>query len=501
VKNSAVTIFIISMLSLHAYGGAGGVHGGQGVVCRNSSKAIVSLEILDHYEGRTLGGKIDMGPANFTYQQKIKYVLDRLAKIDPLSAQRYQKRADEFFANAQPLTPAQMKVISDSNEPVNPDTGCAKEQFVVQQTPPKPDQARYLYNIELEQYAEKNNAQALAGIILHEVIYTDAVETFGQQNSDGTRYYNFEISSIRMNAITADQYLLLLHNSGFEKPGIGLFSIVYGQTPVGIGASPEGKTLWPGCLPGGAKTPSWCGHLALPTLITIANSQSILLDNQDTNKWNVIFEHSDGGYFGNKDGLDLALDSQNHVTFGFLDKNKETDLYIIGQNKIKAAKGSPIWLYPDGNVMSVYMAGASTVLSSPVGPLPFEGIDEPITFYPNNQVRSGYISESQIKIGKISYQASGHIMFDSTGIVTELGQTKPVRLVLNGSPVTLSAHAFFSDGSIYRAHFEEGTLLDTRGKKVKFTYNRINGPKANGGYCDEWKITLDQEGHFVSCGW
>ena len=74
-------------------------NGGDGVVCvdKDGNKTV---EALDLFEGRgRYRFQIDMGPGQ-TYLDKVKYVLDRLAIVDPLRSGWYWEKAKTFEVNA-----------------------------------------------------------------------------------------------------------------------------------------------------------------------------------------------------------------------------------------------------------------------------------------------------------------------------------------------------------------------------------------------------------------
>jgi hypothetical protein len=190
--------------------------GGHGVVCTNPNGSIKSLELLDYYEWENSeSAQLDLGPVAANYHAKIKFVLDRLSNIDPVAASRFKTRALKFDSEMKLINDAQMPTVGgDSHEIINPDRSCYKARFAVQVFNPKEGQKRYWVNRDLWNVADETTK---AGLILHEIIYKDAVEIFNQDNSDLVRYYNFMISSTEMNGIDAKKYGNILYGAKFTS--------------------------------------------------------------------------------------------------------------------------------------------------------------------------------------------------------------------------------------------------------------------------------------------
>ena len=205
-------------------------HGGKGIACKNGT----TVTLLDYFEtAQTTTYNIDLGPNQGNYLDRVNYVLNRLSKIDPVSAARFSARAATFESERKFVAEAVIKTIADSNDAVNPPAGCTEEQFAVQVFNLKPGQARYLINQDLWNAADDVNR---AGLVLHEIILTDAVNEFSQQNSDNTRYYNGFISSDAMNSVSPSAYLSVIQAADFEESKTKcLISLVTHGIPVCTG--------------------------------------------------------------------------------------------------------------------------------------------------------------------------------------------------------------------------------------------------------------------------
>jgi hypothetical protein len=146
-------------------------NGGNVVVCRDGEGVIESVELLDYYEGRELSSKLHpaLGPNSLTQIEKARYALQRLRRLDGARADGYQASAEKFFAEAAFV---KNQILPDTKDygyvplPAN----CKIEQIAVQHT--VVDGKRYHINQDLWNLL---TADHQAGLILHEVIYHDAL--------------------------------------------------------------------------------------------------------------------------------------------------------------------------------------------------------------------------------------------------------------------------------------------------------------------------------------
>lgn len=195
------------MIFQHSF--AGDKRGGGNVhVCENGA----NTQLLDYVElSQETGFTVDMGPASKDYKVHIKFVLDRLSKVDAVAAKRFAHYAslfeeEVFFADSQRL-----RDVSDSNEILSPTKNCKKVQFAVQREKLRAlEKKKYFVDGKLWAMV---SGQVKAALVLHEVIYRDQIEN---GNSDGVRYYNFFISSNWMNKVTSQDYYQLVKDSEFK---------------------------------------------------------------------------------------------------------------------------------------------------------------------------------------------------------------------------------------------------------------------------------------------
>lgn len=190
-------IALLAMMSLNANADRVG-NGGDVVVCRNATNQITSIEALDIYEGRVRWRiEFDLGDSSLSPLEKVELALSRLDRVSPIRAQRYLEKAQQFEANALFLDNVELLDIPDSNHLVFP-KNCKVEQIIVQRTPRFPDDRRYHVSNDLWKLLDSTNKAAL---ILHEIIYEEALE-FWHQDSVPTRYFNANLMSHRFTHLT-----------------------------------------------------------------------------------------------------------------------------------------------------------------------------------------------------------------------------------------------------------------------------------------------------------
>ncbi len=196
-------------------------NGGNAVVCYADTdhREIVSVEMFDYWEmerSRPIAGGVRLGSPTLSVNAKIDTVLRRLSVIDPVRARRYRESAyeildhlEEFLSDDVNPTP-----IEDDNPAVEPNEPCVKVQFAVQLVEPQPGKRRFQINRRLWNASPTTN-DARAGLILHEVIYREALGV-GHQNSDAVRYLNYALSTGFLSRANAEiRYERILVSSRF----------------------------------------------------------------------------------------------------------------------------------------------------------------------------------------------------------------------------------------------------------------------------------------------
>ncbi|MGE3973033.1 MAG: hypothetical protein AB7F59_00755 [Bdellovibrionales bacterium] len=184
-------------------------NGGDVLICPNKKP-----ELLDYYEARTLPKtklKIDLGPTHLSVPEKIDYVLKRLARVSPYRAKYYGQLYSTFNNEVSFVPDANLKDIPDSDELVIP-KGCELKQAAIQTTPKFPDDPRYTID---ETIWKQMDNYSQAGLILHEIVYRDALQD-NHINSIPTRKLNGLIASTYMETISTDQFREYLVAGNFK---------------------------------------------------------------------------------------------------------------------------------------------------------------------------------------------------------------------------------------------------------------------------------------------
>ncbi|MNS91146.1 hypothetical protein D3C72_1252240 [compost metagenome] len=187
-------------------------NGGDAVVCVGQDGR-KQVEILDYYEARVMRGiQVDLGAESLSVEDKIDLALARLSKISPIRARAYKAEAQVFIESAKPITGSVFEDIPDSQHLTVP-ANCTLSQLVIQRHDAPADEPKYLY--DADSWKLMSNTQK-AGMILHEVVYSEALDE-GAWNSIGSRYLNSKISSSLAAYKTDKNIVSLLREVGLNK--------------------------------------------------------------------------------------------------------------------------------------------------------------------------------------------------------------------------------------------------------------------------------------------
>jgi hypothetical protein len=204
--------------SLSAAAGNEAGNGGYTVQCDHLSPDGYSIEVLDYHEIR-----VRFPPRTFTIDlgsqgdewARVRYALQRLARLDPNRAAVYQDKADHFLENANLVPHANLPDPGDSG-PTYLEVGCRAIPTVIQYHGHVEEQKLYTVNEDLYDALSPNHR---AGLILHEIIYGEAIE-HGAQNSQDSRYVNALISSAEIAKMSPSDYEQRMVAVGFDSsPG------------------------------------------------------------------------------------------------------------------------------------------------------------------------------------------------------------------------------------------------------------------------------------------
>ena len=189
---------LLLLLSLEVFSKEGG-NGGTVILCKQNAKQ--KAELSDYYEARTLNQiNIDLGEKNLSVDEKVEIVFKRIDKLSPSRSKLYREWYKHFGKEQLLLDKQNFPTLSDTGGIIVPN-GCKLEQIIIQKTPSFPSFKRYLTNADLWNLLD--NTQK-AGLILHEIIYREAIE-YGIDSSVPVRYLNSLLSSnlvVGMNPFT-----------------------------------------------------------------------------------------------------------------------------------------------------------------------------------------------------------------------------------------------------------------------------------------------------------
>lgn len=135
----------------------------------------------------------------------LNYVLDRLEKIDPVTAKRYRLKNDKFDQESL-LIEESMMVTPKESYKEQQDRQVESRVLILQNTKPESGQYKYLLNKRLWALVP---AYVRVGAKLNQFVASDALE-MGHVTSEFFSQYVFNICSSEMRNMTAIKYLQLL---------------------------------------------------------------------------------------------------------------------------------------------------------------------------------------------------------------------------------------------------------------------------------------------------
>ncbi|MCM2277683.1 MAG: hypothetical protein NDJ89_06365 [Oligoflexia bacterium] len=198
------TLFIAIVLGAGqcAFAGQEIGNGGDAIVCRSSDGAIQRAELVDYYEAKIEREiQVDLGPGG-SWQEQFEFVMKRLDRLDPSRATELRNGAARFLADVRFIDGHDFPDLSDTGGLIVP-SGCRIEQVAIQQKVAFPQDKPYLINRDLwGRFTE----QSKAGLVLHELLYREALENYLARNSRKVRYLNSLIASPLLEALSTVQY-------------------------------------------------------------------------------------------------------------------------------------------------------------------------------------------------------------------------------------------------------------------------------------------------------
>lgn len=222
-----VTKFDPPVMQIQGVGSETG-NGGDVMICRDHANNIVSIELFDYFEARTFRNiEIDLGLPDLPVAQKVELALRRLQKHSPTRMQKYLRWANDFMSETNFIDNSSLVDIPDSELLVKPQ-GCDMDQIAIQKTPEFKEDKRYLINQRLWKLMTSDQQ---AGLILHEIIYREAIE-MGQKNSKKVRYFNSYLASKKFETLNLQEMIDLQSSSLFQEitvDGISYTKILLGE--------------------------------------------------------------------------------------------------------------------------------------------------------------------------------------------------------------------------------------------------------------------------------
>ena len=177
-------------------------NGGAGVVCRDGSQKILSVEPLDTYEGRTVRNLAPQMPEVIgAEQENAAAVFDRLNVHDPERAAEFITAVEEFGTSNAFLRNTRLPKTEDYGSFILANN-CEIEQIIVQRETKISTDKRYLVDADLWERLDVTGKTAL---ITHEAIYKDALNR-GHFDSFYVRNFNMLLLSNEISSMSADQY-------------------------------------------------------------------------------------------------------------------------------------------------------------------------------------------------------------------------------------------------------------------------------------------------------
>jgi hypothetical protein len=180
-------------------------NGGDAVVCRNVTGEINSVELLDYYEARKFYYvDLDFPTSSDDPMTIVRSVLSRFKGTDEFKADKYLRRAEEFFS----LVGWHDGYLEDIPDDLGLgyDHNCKLEQLVIRN--PRADHNRRLklFLIRKDLF-DRMSPQNQAGVVLHEIIYEDFMMNLGEKNSINARNFHIYVASTLFVDIDLQEYL------------------------------------------------------------------------------------------------------------------------------------------------------------------------------------------------------------------------------------------------------------------------------------------------------
>lgn len=211
--------FSILLTSAALAGGREAGNGGNAIVCRDANQKIISAELLDFYEAKTLRNAQFSSLQNSKSRDEVfAEFLKRLRQFSPYRANKFEADLDSFFYRALLLEGQDLTPINDSFHISFP-KNCAVEQLATQKDPVFEEDYTFFINADIW---AKLSPFDQAGLMTHELLLNEAIK-YNHTNTVYVRYLNAKLMSDEFSKMTMRGFLELLNTVHFNVTDIGSY--------------------------------------------------------------------------------------------------------------------------------------------------------------------------------------------------------------------------------------------------------------------------------------
>lgn len=179
-------------------------------------------QLLDYYEGEHDRGIVVDHGSEGSFSERLEAVFSRLARLSPERAAKYRKWNETFFLETRFFYDGKILPIQDLGPIVIPND-CNIQQVAAQRPASEmmPGDSRYLID---QRYWDRLSQRDKAGLVLHELIYREAIES-KQKSSPRVRYFNQILSSSQIAHYSEIKMIALVRLVGMRFAEIGGFEL------------------------------------------------------------------------------------------------------------------------------------------------------------------------------------------------------------------------------------------------------------------------------------
>jgi len=202
-------------------------NGGDALVCQKED-GNRTAKLLDYHEAQDdehgPGRAIDLGPAALSVRGKVELVLGRVARLSPGRSRWWKEVAEPLLQAADAgastkrvlFTEKLLEDVPDSDHFMYP-KGCSVQQLAIRIDPDERIAVGgYDYVIQKDLWALLDN-DSRAGLILHEVLYRDAVVFHGQKSSRKARFLNGLLADKAMEKLEFVAFARAMLQAGYSR--------------------------------------------------------------------------------------------------------------------------------------------------------------------------------------------------------------------------------------------------------------------------------------------